>query len=116
MVVPVIIGVVNVLPVPKLVPPIAAAYQLIVPVLAVACNFTEPALQRTPGVVLVIVGKLIITGVLTEVQPLAVASTNTFAEPPLAAMANVLAVPITCVPVLSAYQFNVAPADVAVNV
>jgi hypothetical protein len=40
------LGVVNDVPVPKLVPPVAAAYQLMVPALAVAPKVTVPVPQR----------------------------------------------------------------------
>ena len=50
------LGVVNDVPVPNETPPVAAAYQLIVPALAVAPNTTVPVPQRLAGVVPVIVG------------------------------------------------------------
>ena len=72
-------GVVNEVPVPRLVPPVAAAYQLIVPAEAVAPRFTVPVPQTDPGVVPVIVGTaftVAITAVLVAVvQPPFVAST-----------------------------------------
>jgi hypothetical protein len=49
-------GVANVVPDPKLAPPDAAAYQLIVPADAVAARVTAPVPQTLPGVVPVIVG------------------------------------------------------------
>ena len=65
-------------PVPRDVPPVAAAYQLIVPALAVAPNVTVPVPHLEPGVVPVIVGialTVAITAVLVAVvQPLIVAS------------------------------------------
>ena len=51
-----ILGVVKLAPVPNAVPPVAAANQLIVPALAVACKITVPASHRAAGVVPVIVG------------------------------------------------------------
>ena len=73
------LGVVNDIPVPKLVPPVAAAYQLMVPALAVAPKVTVPVPQRLAGVVAVRVGvafTVAVTAVLVaEVQPLLVAST-----------------------------------------
>ena len=65
-------------PVPKLDPPVAAAYQLTIPADAVAPNVTVPVPQLLPGVVPVIVGigfTVAITAVLVPVvQPLLVAS------------------------------------------
>ena len=49
-------GVIKLIPVPKLAPPVAAAYQLIVPADAVAPNVTVPVPQTLPGVDPVIVG------------------------------------------------------------
>ncbi len=49
-------GVVNEVPVPRLAPPVAAAYQLIVPAEAVAPRVTVPVPHMLPGVVAVIVG------------------------------------------------------------
>jgi len=72
-------GVVKLVPVPKLVPPVEAAYQLIVPADAFAPRVTVPLPQTLPGVVPVIVGTVLtvaITGVLdVVVQPFEVAST-----------------------------------------
>ncbi len=72
------LGVVNEVPVPKLVPPDEAAYQLMGPALAVAPNTTVPASQRAAGVVEEIVGLVFIvaiTALREEEQPLLVAST-----------------------------------------
>ena len=67
------------MPVPSDTPPTAAAYQLMVPALAVAPKVTVPASQRLPGVVPVIVGVAVtvaITAVLAAVVQVAfVAST-----------------------------------------
>jgi hypothetical protein len=72
------LGVVKPVPVPKLEPPVEAAYQLIVPVDAVAPNVTVPVPQLLPGVVPVIVGigfMVARTAVLVPVvHPLLVAS------------------------------------------
>ena len=46
-----ILGVVNDVPLPKLVPPVAALYQFNVPALAVALKVTVPLPQTEPGVV-----------------------------------------------------------------
>ena len=74
------LGVVNVAPIETLVPPVAPAYQLIVPALAVAPNATVPVPQRLAGVLAVIVGiafTVATTAVLAAVvQPFAVASTK----------------------------------------
>ena len=74
-----ILGVVNVAPVPREVPPVAAAYQLMVPALAVAASLTVPVPQFAAGVVAVIVGitfTVAITAVLAAlIQLLLVAST-----------------------------------------
>ena len=72
-------GVVKDVPVPRLVPPVEAAYQFIVPAEAVAPRVTVPAPHVLPGVVPVIVGiglMVATTAVLVEVvQPPLVAST-----------------------------------------
>ena len=72
------LGVVKLVPVPIEAPPVAAAYQLIVPALAVAPNTTVPVPHLDPGVVPVIVGiglTVAITAVLVAVvQLLSVAS------------------------------------------
>ena len=73
------LGVVNDAPVPRLTPPVAAAYQFIVPAEAVAPRVTVPVPHTLPGVVPVIVGTALtvaITDVLEAVvQPPIVAST-----------------------------------------
>ena len=56
MVVPVITGVVNEVPVPSAVPPVEAAYQLSVPAEPVAPSVTLPLPQVEAGVVLVMFG------------------------------------------------------------
>lgn len=64
-------GVTKVPPLANEAPPLAEAYQLMVPVLAVAVKVTLPFPQRFAGVVAVIVGlalTLAITAVLFEVQ------------------------------------------------
>ena len=72
------LGVVKLVPVPIEAPPVEAAYQLIVPALAVAPNTTVPVPHLDPGVVPVIVGiglTVAITAVLVAVvQLLSVAS------------------------------------------
>ncbi len=74
-----ILGVVNDVPVPNDTPPEDAAYQLIVPALAVAPNATVPVPHLESGVVPVIVGiafTVAVTAVLDAVvHPLLVAST-----------------------------------------
>ena len=74
-----ILGVVYEIPVPNEVPPVGAAYQFNVPVLAEAIKVTVPASHRAAGVVPVTVGVVLIvavTVVLDElVQPLFDAST-----------------------------------------
>lgn len=79
MVVDEIEGVVKLLPVPAITPPLALSYQLMIPALAVAPKFTVPVPHRLPGVVPVILGMSLIvatTAVLAVVvhEPL-VAST-----------------------------------------
>jgi hypothetical protein len=67
----VITGLVNEVPVPKLVPPVDAAYQEIVPAEAVAPIVTAPVPQIAAGVVPVIVGAVLIvatTALLGEVH------------------------------------------------
>ena len=70
---------VNDVPVPRDAPPVAAAYQLMVPAEAVAPRVTVPVPQVDPGVVVAIVGMaftVAVTAVLDAVvQPRSVAST-----------------------------------------
>jgi len=72
-------GVVNVVPVPSEDPPVAAAYQLIVPADAVAPSVTVPVEHLLAGVVAEIVGIALITALAAvlevEVQDPLVAST-----------------------------------------
>jgi hypothetical protein len=72
-------GVVKLVPVPKLVPPVKVAYQFIVPALDVAPNVKVPGPQLKSGVVDVIVGigRIVATTAALgeEVQPLFVAET-----------------------------------------
>jgi len=74
-----ILGVVKLVPVPKLDPPVAAEYQVIVPADAVAPIPTVPVPHLAAGVVPEIVGialTVAITAVLAAVvHPLSVAST-----------------------------------------
>ena len=71
------LGVVKLVPVPKLEPPVAAAYQLMVPAEAAAPNVTAPVPQLLPGVVPVIVG----TGLtVTDVPELFACSHGVVAE------------------------------------
>lgn len=72
------LGVVKVVPVPSEAPPVEAAYQFIVPALAVAPNTTVPVPHLEAGVVPVIVG-IELTEAITAVRvsvvhPLLVAS------------------------------------------
>ena len=73
------LGVVNVVALSNALPPVAAAYHLIVPALAVAPKVTVPVPQRDAGVVVATVGTVLtvaITAVrVAVVQPLLVAST-----------------------------------------
>jgi hypothetical protein len=73
------LGVVKLDTIPKLVPPLAAEYQLMVPADAVAPSVTVPVPQRLFGVVAVIVGIGFIVAntdvLLPVVQPISVAST-----------------------------------------
>ena len=70
---------VKLVPVPKLAPPVAAAYQLIVPALAVAPSVRVPVSHLDAGVELVIVGTVFMVAIIevrvAVVQPLLVAST-----------------------------------------
>ena len=72
-------GVVKLVPVPRLAPPVAAAYQLIIPELAVAPSVTAPVPHLLAGVVVAILGivfMVAVTAVLDAViQPRSVAST-----------------------------------------
>ncbi len=73
------LGVVKLVPVPNVVPPVEAAYQLIVPALAAAFNVTVPVPQRLLSVTPLIVGIAFTVAVtalrVAVVHPLAVAST-----------------------------------------
>ncbi len=73
------LGVVNEVPVPSDVPPVAAAYQFKVPALAVAPKVTVPVPHIDAGVVAVTVGiefTVAMTAVLVAVvQPVLIAST-----------------------------------------
>ena len=73
------LGVVKLVPVPSELPPVAAAYQLIVPALAAAPKVTVPVPHTELGVVPLIVGiafTVATTAVLLAVvHPVAVAST-----------------------------------------
>ena len=72
------LGVVNEVPVPNELPPVEAAYQFKVPVLAVAPRLTVPASHREAGVVVSTDGVVLtvaVTAVLAEVQLLDIAST-----------------------------------------
>ncbi len=72
-------GVLKVVPVPRLEPPVEAAYQLMVPPEAAAERATDDIPQAEPGVVPEIVGMVLIVATTAtlgeEVQPLVVAST-----------------------------------------
>ena len=72
-------GVIKLVPVPKLDPPDAAAYQLMVPADAVAPNVAVPVPQILAGVVPVMVGTVLTVAttavLLAVVQPFEVAST-----------------------------------------
>ena len=72
------LGVVKDAPVPKLLPPLDAAYQFNVPALAVAPKTTVPVPHLLPGVVpdtLGVVYTVAVTAVRDDVHPLLVAST-----------------------------------------
>ena len=71
------LGVVNDVPVPKLVPPVAAAYQLMVPALAVAPKVTVPVPQRLAAVLAVMVGiAFTVTVLVVAEQPLLAVNVN----------------------------------------
>ena len=76
-----ILGVTKLVPEPRIGPPIAPAYQFMVavPELAVALKVTVPGPQRSPGVVLFIVGVVVTVATTAvrsaEVQPFSVVST-----------------------------------------
>ena len=67
MVVALILGVVNEVPVPNDEPPVDAAYQFNAPALAVAPRVTVPASQRAPGVVVLMEG-VVFTVAITGVR------------------------------------------------
>jgi hypothetical protein len=61
------VGVLNVLPEPRLTPPVGLSHQLTVPVLEVAPKSTDPLPQREAGVEELMVGEaLMVTVVLLE--------------------------------------------------
>ena len=71
-------GVVKLVPVPKLEPPVGTEYQFNVPEFAAAVNVNVPLSQRVAGVVEVMVGVVLTvatTAVLPDVQPPTEAST-----------------------------------------
>ena len=71
------LGVVNDVPVPKLVPPVAAAYQLMVPALGVAPKVTVPVPQRLAPVLDVMVGiAFTVTALVVAEQPLVAVKVN----------------------------------------
>ena len=71
------LGVVNDVPVPKLAPPVAAAYQLMVPALAVAPKVTVPVPQRLAAVLAVMVGvAFTVTVLVVAEQPPVVVNVN----------------------------------------
>ena len=71
-------GVVKLVPVPRVSPPVGSEYQLMVPALAAACKLTVPVPQMDPSVVPEMDGMALIvavTAVLVDVvQPSFVAS------------------------------------------
>ena len=72
------LGVVNEIPVPWLVPPVEEVYHFNVPALVVASKVMVPTPQRLPGVVLTTAGIVLtvaITAVLSEIHCPFVAST-----------------------------------------
>lgn len=72
------VGVTKVFPLPKILPPVELAYQLIVPALEFAPSVNTPVPQREDGVVEVIVGVVFTvakTEVLLELHPALVALT-----------------------------------------
>ena len=73
------LGVVKLVPVPRLAPPVDAAYQLMVPAEAVAPRVTVPVPQILPGVIVVMVGMAFTVAIMADrvavVQLFAVAST-----------------------------------------
>ena len=90
------LGVVKDVPVPSDIPPVDAAYQLIVPELAVAPRVTVPVPHREPGVVPVIVGPV---------------STVTFTVPvalPHAFVADTVYIPADAIETLAIDGFCVA--------
>ena len=76
MVVVLILEVVKDVPVPKDAPPDAAAYQFMVPALAVAPKVTVPVPQRLAGAVAVMVGAFTVIAVVVAVQPLVAVNVN----------------------------------------
>ena len=98
-------------------PPVIAAYQLIVPALALAPSVTVPVPQFDPGVVPVIVGKGFIvatTDVLVAVvHPPLVASTKYVVVLDITGVVRLVPVPRDDPPVIAAYQLIVPALAVA---
>lgn len=115
-----ILGVMKEVPVPKLVPPVGPAYQLIVPEEAVAPRVAVPEPQTLPGVVPVIEGigfTVAMTAILDPVvQPFAVASTKYGVVVDILGVVNVFPDPRIDPPVGEEYQFIVPDDAVAPKV
>ena len=104
-------------PVATNVPPVGALYQLIVPILAVACNVTLPSPHLLAGVVEVITGISLIvavTDVLTsDVQTPLVASAKYDVVADKLGVVKLEPVPTKVPPTGASYQFTVPDEKVA---
>jgi len=119
-VVAVMLGVVKLVPVPNDAPPIAAAYQLMVPVEAEAPKVTVPASQRAAGVVVVIAGEVFMVATISVlalvVRLFAVASTKYEVVVLMPGVVKLKPVPNDEPPVAAAYQLMVPSEAVAPRV
>jgi len=114
------LGVVKLVPVSRTGPPVAPAYQFMVavPELEVALKVTVPGPQRSPGVVVVIVGVGVTVATTAvrgaEVQPFSVVSTKYVVVVPMLGVVKLVPDPKTGPPVAPAYQFMVAVPELEV--
>ncbi len=98
-----ILGVVNEVPVAKLVPPVEAAYQLIVPALALAPNITVPVPQREAGIVEETDGMVLtvrVTAADVSLQPDALETINLY-TPLVVSFIETLVAPATGLPLFN---------------
>ena len=114
------LGVVKLVPDPKLAPPVAAAYQFMVavPELEVAPKVTMPGPHRSPGVVLVISGVVLTVATTSvrgeEIQPFSAVSTKYEVVAAMLGVVKLVPDPKLIPPDAPAYQFMVAVPELEV--